>query len=350
MNTPKVSVIVPMYNSATFLDRCITSLLNQTLKEIEIILVNDASPDNSLDIAHRFAKDDSRIHIVDLKKNVIASRNYGIKIAQANYLGFVDADDWVEPDFYERLYYATKSETIDVVFGEINSIHSSGKIVPEKVIPNYLCENADSVKAYIAVNGGRLLSNLWKRSLITQDIFFKEQNLYCDSIVSLWYFKANSFSKVDGTWYNYYINGLSITHMKNSSKIFDRLDAAIDMLERSRKIGLYDIYHKEIDYKFYRLYYRNSLLVFCDKFTKLPVDKIREMVKYINKNIDLKKNEYYISQIDNIGDLYTKALDRNFWYGIFVMEYMRRYNRFIIPIKSYIRSKLVKYSLWKVSF
>lgn len=92
---PKVSIIVPMYNSAKFLDRCVQSLVNQTLKDIEIILVNDASPDNSLELAKAYEEQDARIKVIDLKENIVASRNPGIKIAKGAYLGFVDAYDWV---------------------------------------------------------------------------------------------------------------------------------------------------------------------------------------------------------------------------------------------------------------
>ena len=202
---PKISIIIPMYNSAKFLDRCVQSLINQTISDIEIILVNDASPDNSLEIAHGYAAKDSRIVVIDLPQNIVASRNAGIKIAKGEYLGFVDADDWVEPDMYSKLYDKTENGKIDVVIGGIKDCYESEYVISENHFLNCK-EDSASIKKHIAQYGGRLFSNIWKRTMITNDILFMEHNLYCDSIVAAWYLKANTFAFVREDLYNYYIN------------------------------------------------------------------------------------------------------------------------------------------------
>lgn len=112
---PKVSVIVPVYNVEKYLSKCIESIINQTLKDIEIILVNDGSTDNSGKIIDRYAVKDKRIKVIHKKNEGQGSaRNAGIDIATGEYVGFVDSDDWIDSDMYENLYIKAKEEALDV--------------------------------------------------------------------------------------------------------------------------------------------------------------------------------------------------------------------------------------------
>jgi len=113
---PKVSVIVPVYNVEPYLRRCLDNLVNQTLKDIEIICINDCSPDNSLVILKEYAKKDERIKIINFKKNqgVSVARNSGMKVAKGEYIGFCDPDDYVDLDFYEKLYGLAKKKNTDI--------------------------------------------------------------------------------------------------------------------------------------------------------------------------------------------------------------------------------------------
>jgi glycosyltransferase involved in cell wall biosynthesis len=114
---PKVSVIVPVYNVEPYLRRCLNSLVNQTLENIEIICINDCSLDESLVILKKYAKKDNRITIIDFKKNqgVSVARNAGMKIAKGEYIGFCDPDDYVDLDFYEKLHDKAKETNADMV-------------------------------------------------------------------------------------------------------------------------------------------------------------------------------------------------------------------------------------------
>ena len=118
---PKVSVIVPVYNTEKYLEKCLDSLTGQTLKDIEIICVNDCSPDNSLTILQKYAAIDNRIKIIDFKENQGAAiaRNTGIDAATGDYIGFVDSDDYVDLDFYEKLYTKAIETDADIVKGKI---------------------------------------------------------------------------------------------------------------------------------------------------------------------------------------------------------------------------------------
>ncbi len=120
---PKVSVIIPVYNVKDYLDQCIRSILAQTLKEIEVILVDDGSTDGSETICDKYVKRDTRIKVIHKKNGGLSSaRNSGVAIAEADYVMFVDGDDWVEPQFCELPYYAAKSNNADVVMFLYNRV------------------------------------------------------------------------------------------------------------------------------------------------------------------------------------------------------------------------------------
>lgn len=115
MTEPKISVIVPVYNVEKYLKKCLNSLINQTLTDIEIICVNDGSIDSSLKILEEFAQADSRIKILTQQNSgQSVARNYGISNATGEYLGFVDSDDWVDLDYFEKLYNAAKDNNCDI--------------------------------------------------------------------------------------------------------------------------------------------------------------------------------------------------------------------------------------------
>ena len=130
---PKVSIIIPVYNAQNYLKRCLDSVCNQTLKDIEIICINDCSTDNSLKILKEYANKDQRIQIINCTQNrgESVARNAGLNIAVGEYLGFVDNDDTIDLDFYEKLYTIAKSNNSDIVKGNCCYITNSIKIVPD---------------------------------------------------------------------------------------------------------------------------------------------------------------------------------------------------------------------------
>ena len=117
--TPKVSVIIPVYNTAPYLRRCMDGVAGQSLRDIEIICVNDASTDDSPAILQEYAAGDTRVRCIHFAENkgVSSARNAGIDAARGEYIGFVDSDDYPEYDFYEQLYVAAKKANADVAKG-----------------------------------------------------------------------------------------------------------------------------------------------------------------------------------------------------------------------------------------
>ena len=112
----KVSIIVPVYNMEKYLRECLDSLVNQTLKDIEIICINDGSKDNSLEILNEYSQKDSRIKVINKEnEGQGVARNLGISKAQGEFIGFVDPDDWVELDMYEKMYNQAKTLDSEIV-------------------------------------------------------------------------------------------------------------------------------------------------------------------------------------------------------------------------------------------
>lgn len=116
MTSPKVSVIVPVYNVEKYLYRCIDSLINQTFKDIEIIAVNDGSTDNSLNILNEYCEKDNRVRVINRQNSGVSeSRNKGIENSTGDYILFVDSDDWIDEDMIKQMYYHGKSSDSDIV-------------------------------------------------------------------------------------------------------------------------------------------------------------------------------------------------------------------------------------------
>ncbi|HEL1757751.1 TPA: glycosyltransferase family 2 protein [Streptococcus suis] len=126
---PKVSIIVPVYNTEDYIGECIESILNQSLTDIELILVNDCSTDRSLDILRKYEQIDSRIHIIDSLSNtgVGEARNKGIERASGQYISFVDSDDFLKIDMFEKLYQKALIDKADLVLCDTGTFSSDGR-------------------------------------------------------------------------------------------------------------------------------------------------------------------------------------------------------------------------------
>ena len=125
--TPELSIIVPIYKVEKYLDECIQSILHQTFTDLELILVDDGSPDACPQMCDAIAEQDSRVRVIHQKNGGLsAARNTGIEAARGNWLGFVDSDDFVAPDFYEKLYNAAVNADADCAVCSVQLIHEDG--------------------------------------------------------------------------------------------------------------------------------------------------------------------------------------------------------------------------------
>ncbi len=163
---PKVSIIVPVYGAAKYLPKCIESLMGQTYQNLEIILIDDGSTDGSDKIVDEYAKKDKRIKVVHQENGgQSAARNRGLKIASGDFIGFVDDDDEVSPEFVEELLGGFRPETAMTVCGMHRKFLKDGKTEDIYVNPLRVCKKHETKKAYILylmTVDGRLYSSVNK--------------------------------------------------------------------------------------------------------------------------------------------------------------------------------------------
>lgn len=223
----KVSIVVPVYNVEKYLDRCIESLVNQTLKDIEIILVDDGSPDNCPQMCDEWAKKDSRINVIHKENGGLSSaRNAGIESAKGQYIGYIDSDDYAELNMFEILYNCAKENDVDFVMSDYWRNKQSGEKIKKTldIREGYYSKSDIENEIYPmlimrkSVDYGPLLS-VW-HCLYKTD-FIKDNNLYFDEEIKwsedciysaiLGYY-ANSFYYLKNEMlYNYMENPGSIT-------------------------------------------------------------------------------------------------------------------------------------------
>lgn len=209
---PKVSVIIPVYNDGKNIERCINSLVEQELEELEFIFVNDGSTDNSEAIINKYAMNDKRIKIFNQSNGGVSSaRNLGISKANGEYIGFVDSDDTIHPKMYKDLYEKAMINEIDVIMCSVIVINSDGveeyehlKIRYNEKITNIL-DNANEFSLVC----GSVWKGIYKRELIkNNDIKFpiglslSEDKLFNMNVLEV----CSSFMYTDKYYYKYYYN------------------------------------------------------------------------------------------------------------------------------------------------
>jgi len=218
----KVSIVVPVYNVEKYLERCLDSLINQTLKEIEIICVNDGSKDNSDKILEKYSQKDNRIKIINQENSGLsAARNTGMNYVKGEYIGFVDSDDWVDIDFYEKLYNAAKKNDCDIAVADFIRQH------PKKQKRRL---NITEEKVYETAEEKYLICKTYREGCVWNKIYKTEflKNIDLKFVVGMYYedrdFTARSlyFSKklvtVPGTYYRYFVNPKSIVKFGGNKK------------------------------------------------------------------------------------------------------------------------------------
>lgn len=150
MNDIKLSIIVPIYNVEKYLDRCMVSLLNQTLKDIEIIMVDDGSPDNCPKMCDEYAKNDNRVKVVHKKNGGLGfARNSGLEIAKGEYIAFVDSDDYVDLNMYEKLYKTAKEYNNEAVFCGFKKEFSPNRFIECKECDTYTEYSSDKMNELV---------------------------------------------------------------------------------------------------------------------------------------------------------------------------------------------------------
>ena len=228
MDNELISVVVPVYKVEKYLERCVNSILNQSYKNLEIILIDDGSPDMCGQICEELAKLDNRIKVYHKENGGISdARNYGIEKANGEYIGFVDSDDYIHEYMYEKLYGAIKKT------GTLISECGLTRIYKNKERPHYNGEEYFLVinrQGYLKefLENKRVYGSLWCKLIhkdIAKKIKFPIGKIYEDAYYNLELIKnVDSYTLISGNYYYYYMREGSITTKPFSSKDMDYIE------------------------------------------------------------------------------------------------------------------------------
>ena len=227
---PKVSVIVPIYNVENYIERCVRSLMEQTLDDIEYIFVNDATPDGSMDILNEVIKDypqrvpSIRIINNEHNKGVSNTRQRGLENAQGSYIIFVDSDDWAELDMFEEMYNAAIMKTADIVLSDFTLEFSDGsKPVIHNQAPSGYTPHDLIRDLLLGTIHGSTCNKLYKMTTITElNVSFPKDIEYCEDVwfnCTLFLADYLTITYINKAYYHYYkhsCNSLSTTSNENN--------------------------------------------------------------------------------------------------------------------------------------
>ncbi len=297
MAKPKISIIVPVYKVEKYIHECVDSILGQTLKEFELILINDGSPDNCGEICDEYARKDTRIKVIHkINEGPSATRNLGILISKGEYIGFVDADDIIQNNMYEKMYQIALKNNSDIISCGYIEFDKSGECIRESLNPlaGNVCIEGKEIKANLELllSDNKILgyasmcNKLYKKSfLIDKKILINEKIMIaedlCFNLIAL--SVAKNISAVNEGLYKYRrVNNESIMN-KTEGSFYLHLVAREEILKTLKFININRYIYSKCEK------YENS------KTVAAYLQKIKEI---LNLKETAVKNKYF--QIKNL--------------------------------------------------
>jgi len=287
-----ISIIVPIYNTGLFLAECIASILHQTYKDFELLLIDDGSTDNSLDICKQFALRDSRVKVYQKSNSGVSStRNYGINIASGEYISFCDSDDIIDELLYETLYKIMIEKQVDRVCAGYAYLYGSdlvpckervadGKYDAKEILPRMLDDGTLSGVLFSGVN-----NSLYKREIINEfNIRFDENIKYNeDSLFSIQYMCHSSsiYSIQSKKYYHYRQHVNSITKKRTVG------DKYAPFREKLVSLGLEDM---DFSLQMRRRYITEALWEILDTGKKEEFGRALKRIKAIVTSSNVREN------------------------------------------------------------
>ena len=308
MATPKISVIVPVYNTEKYLKQCIDTLTDQTIKEIEIIIVDDGSKEECANLCDELAENDERIKV--LHKNNEGqgiARNCGVKVASGEYIAFVDSDDYVDTEMYQTLYSVAEKNNADIVMSGVtfvggNTFSKSGEYIEKNYFDKETVFEKEDVKQLILGVVGALPSdsddsrygvsvckNIFKRSMILENEieFVSERKVISEDTIFMVDFLRYSI-KVVGipyAFYRYRRNDESFSKSYRSDR-FEKVLIFLDTLEEHIKSVAskdeYDLYFKRLIQGYARILCSQEIM--NAKENKIKYSNLCKRLKMICEN------------------------------------------------------------------
>ena len=293
----KVSVIVPVYNVEAYLEKCLDSLVNQTLKDIEIIVVDDGSPDNSEKIIKKYAKEYQCIKAFKKENGGLSdARNYGIKKATGEYLAFVDSDDYVTTDMYEKMYEKAVSGNFDMVVCDLDYVY------PDRVVRAYsnLKTDTTDIKKTMLNIYPSAWNKIFKRKLFNELEFKK--GVWFEDVEFIYRMlpKIKTIGVIHEPFYEYLQREGSITRKKDK-RIYHYLENMDGLVKYYHENNYYDKYQKELEYVYVRYIYatfiKQATIFDLEEYNKA----VNMAITHVKQNFPhYRTNKYFYRSIKGI--------------------------------------------------
>lgn len=304
----KLSVIVPVYNMAGEgkLSYCLDSLVNQTIEDYEIIAVDDHSTDNSLEILREYEQkypNKFRVIASPVNKRQGGAKNLGLEAATGEWIGFIDSDDWITPDFYEKLLRRAQETGADMVGCDYHLTHEHsmriGQVVPNNKPQQTGILNKEKYRSLI-LDSGSLVVKIYKRHIILDyPNRFPEHIFYEDNAIgNSWMLRAKHFEYIQEPLYYYYQHDTSTVHTITRERCQDRMEAARVMVQEAKEFGYLEEYYAEIESSFTTLFYVNTLFSYMVGVKRPDPRFIRKMGREMRETFpDFMQNQYYTERV-----------------------------------------------------
>lgn len=290
---PELSIVIPVYNVAAELPICLDSVVNQSFKDMEILVIDDASTDNSAEIVRNYASKYKNLKPVFLDKNTGVGnvRNYGIELSRGRYIGFVDSDDWIDLEYYYKLLYAIKRDKSQIAICGIKTEYNNSKSCEFRY--KYSCynciDNAIALKLLTKSQGYDCYITPIVNNKIYDSEFLKKENInfnnnrsFQDDYFSFFAILQSSLiSLVPDTYYHYYQRESSITHTFSKRLVDDCLSTLVQIRTELEDQNLLYIYERE-----YYAYVERLVVSLLDMLLRKEPDIItqKKYLKYIWAN------------------------------------------------------------------
>lgn len=325
---PKLSIILPVYNTEQYLEKCLNSILLGSFQDFELIIVNDGSPDNSEKIILEF-KDKYKDKIVYLKKEnggLSDARNYGLSHAKGEYISFIDSDDYIQKDMYYKMINKLVEYPYDIVAVDVNLVYEdSEKIKNISSGYNEDIKDKETIKKTMINFYPTVWNKIYKKEII-QNINFLKGVWYEDLEFMLKvYPNVKSIGVIKEGMYNYLQRKNSITYTYND-KLYDIINNMESVIAYYKEKGIYEKYKEEIEY----LYVRYSFATFPKRLAKCGnKEKYNNGIRYAFQNVekhfpDYKKN-YYLKHM-GVKGLYIKHFNNFLSNMNYMIQNGKKYN------------------------
>jgi len=319
----KVSIVVPVYNVEKYLVQCLDSLVNQTLREIEFICVNDGSTDSSAKILEAYALKDERINIIDQNNlGLSVARNVGMAQANGEYIGFVDSDDWIDERMYEKLYNEAKCKNTNMSFCAAHRYNETDGSIRDDdyldltALPTDLDNQVFNIKA---INQFAVLCTAWNKIYRTDflcdtKITFPAGLIFEDNI--FWHqtlIKAQRISFLRDKLYFYRRDVPNSVTDQFDSRYFDIIPVSNLVIDAYKQAGLFDVYKEQLlEFKFSNI---QSRLLMND----VPLD--RKQYQVVQK--DLRKVKLDSFGRSNLLSLWIISIRQNYCGYFLYIQFMK---------------------------